>query len=106
VRQLAFKGRSANAHKVDVRSELDFNEAPILHQLAAITRFVRIVPIEFRNIIVLNQLPFEAHGFALTFVVAGMEAREAAYRNFSEAIRIAGRIQCTSVTSFNVDFAL
>lgn len=86
-------------------TEGDFEETPILHHLAAITKLISTVPAEFRAV-VLNKVPFEAQGFPLASDAVAREARQSAHRHFLDAVEIAERLGFARAAKIDDEYAI
>ena len=86
-------------------TDQDFEEAPVLHHMKAITLLLGTVPAEFRAV-VLNQLPFDAAGFPLASTDAAIEARRAAQRHFSVAAVAANQLNCPGAATVDGLYSL
>ena len=93
------------AQTVGTFSESDFEETPILHHLAALTKLVAPVPSDFRAV-VLTQVPFEAADFRLASDAVAMDARRAAHRHFLDAVEAAKRLACPRAARMDDEYAL
>ena len=83
----------------------DYEETPILHHLAGITKLITAVPIDFRAA-VLYQVPFGALGFPLASDAVAMEARRNAHRYFVDGVKVAQRLNCPRATRLDDEYAL
>ncbi|MDV6345585.1 PIN domain-containing protein [Nitrosomonas sp. Is37] len=90
---------------LDALIDYDFEDAPVLHHISAITQLLSAVPIELRTV-VLNQFPFEAASFPLSEDVVSMEARKTAQRHFSDAVSAAQRLNCHRTAMVDEEYAL
>lgn len=86
-------------------TDLDLEEAPVLHRMMAITHLLSTVPTEFRAV-VLNQLPFEAAGFPLASDAAAIDARRTAHRHFTDAAEAAQQLNCPVAATVDDEYAL
>ena len=78
---------------LDVLTDDDLRDAPVLHHMVAVTYLLRAVPDELRSG-VLNQPPFDVVNFPLASDLAALEARRAAHRNFIDAAKVARKLDC------------
>ncbi len=83
----------------------DFEETPVLHHLAGITKLLTAVPAEFRAA-VLRHVPFEALGFPLASDAVAMDARRTAHRYFLDAVKVAQRLECPRAARIDDEYAL
>jgi len=83
----------------------DFEETPVLHHLAGITKLLTAVPAEFRAA-VLKQVPIEALGFPLASDAVAMDARRNAHRCFLDAVEVAQRLECPRAARIDDEYAL
>lgn len=83
----------------------DFRETPVLYHIKAITYLTCAVPNELREI-VLSQVPFDAASFPLASDAAGLQARRVAYRHFTDAARVAERLNCNRATKIDEEYIL
>jgi len=86
-------------------SASDFEETPMLHHLAALTKLVAAVPSEFRDV-VLTQVPFEAADFRLASDAVAMDARRAAHRHFLDGVEAAKQLACPRAARTDDEYAL
>lgn len=90
---------------VDSLADQDFEEAPVLRHMAAITQLLTAVPVELRGV-VLKQVPFEAAGFPLASDEAGINARRASHRHFVDAAAAAHEFSCPEAAMVDDEYAL
>ncbi len=93
------------AQIVGAFSEIDFEETPILHHLAALTKLCAAIPADFRAV-VLTQVPFEARGFPLASDAVAMDARRAAHEHFLDAVEAAKQLACPRAARIDDEYAL
>jgi len=93
------------AQTVGALSESDFEETPILHRLAASTKLIAAVPVDFRAV-VLTQVPFAAQGFPLASDAVAMNSRRAAHEHFLNAVEAAKRLACPRAARMDDEYAL
>lgn len=93
------------ANTVGSFSESDFEEAPILHHLAALTKLIVAVPADFRAV-VLTQIPFEAADFRLASDAVAMDARLASHRHFLDGVEAAKQLGCPRAARMDDEYAL
>lgn len=103
--QLQLAQWEAARDTLNVVSDQDVDEAPVLHHLLAITHLMGVVPTEFRSL-VLNQLPFEAASFPLASDAAAMDNRQTAHRHFINAADAARQLDCPRAASLDDEYAL
>ena len=95
-----------NAKKaVDTISDQNFEEAPILHHVSALTNLLQAVPVDYRAG-VLNQLPFYAKDFPLAADRLSINARKTAHHHFTKAALEAKRLNCPQAATANDEYAL
>ena len=90
---------------VDAISDQNFEEAPILHHVLALTNLLQAVPVDYRAD-VLNQLPFNAKDFPLAADRLSINARKTAHHHFTKAALEAKRLSCPQAATTNDEFAL
>jgi hypothetical protein len=90
---------------LDVVTDDDLREAPVLNHVVAITYLLGAVPNELRGL-VLNQLPFEAASFPLASDAAALEARRVARRYFAQAAQAATGLSCPVAATTDDEYAL
>ena len=99
-------GRWANTKEIlAILSEQDFEGAPALHHMVAMTHLLTTVPEEFRAI-VRNQLPFEVARFPLTSDSVALDTRRIAHRHFISASEAARRLNCPNAATVDGEYAL
>ena len=91
--QLELTDWKAAQEILDVLTDDDLRDAPVLHHIVAITHLLRAVPDE-RHSDVLNQPPFDAVDFPLASDPAALEARRAAHLSFINAAEAARQLDC------------
>lgn len=90
---------------VGTLSEKNFEEAPTLHQLAALTKLIAAVPEDLRAVI-LTQIPLEAKHFPLASHTVAMEARRNAHKHFLNAAQAAKKLSCPRAARMYDEYAL
>ena len=90
---------------LDVLTDDDLRDAPVLHHMVAVTYLLRAVPDELRSG-VLNQPPFDVVNFPLASDLAALEARRAAHRNFIDAAKVARKLDCPLAEKIDDEYAL
>lgn len=93
------------ARTVCALSETNFEEAPTLHQLAALTTMIVAVPADLRAV-VLTQIPFEAKNFPLASHAVAMEARRNAHKHFLNGVEAAKKLSCQQAARMYDEYAL
>ena len=83
----------------------DFEETPVLHHQAGITKLLTAVPSDFRSAL-LKHVPFEALGFPLASDTVAMEARRDAHGYFLDAVEVAQRLECPCAARIDDEYAL
>jgi hypothetical protein len=104
-RQLLLGRWKAARECVDVLSDDDLREAPVLSHMVAITHLLSTVPNELRAI-VFNQIPFEAAGFPLASDANAIDARRVAHRHFIDAAKVAQQLNCPGAAIIDDEYAL
>ena len=90
---------------LDVLTDEDLRDAPILHHRAAIAHLLKAVPDEFRSL-VLNQPPFQAIDFPLASDLAALKARRIAHHHFVDATNVACRLNLPRAAAIADEYAL
>lgn len=103
--QLELTRWDAARKALDMLIDQDFDEAPVLHHMMAITHLLSTVPTEFRAV-VLKQLPFEAASFPLASNEPAMDARRIAHRHFTAAAMVAQQLDCPGAATVDDEYAL
>ncbi|MBX3615914.1 PIN domain-containing protein [Nitrosomonas sp.] len=93
------------AQTVDALLEIDFNETPFLHHLAALAKLVRTIPKALRAD-VLTQVPFGAKEFPLSSDTAAIDARNTAHQHFLDAVEVAKQLDCPNAAKIFDEYAL
>lgn len=90
---------------LDLLTDEDFRNTPILHHLAGLIYLVSTVPDEFR-LEVLTQVPFHAANFPLASDADAPSVRQKAYDYFIAAVRVANHLQCINAAVIDEEYAL
>ena len=90
---------------LEVLTDQDLEETPILHHWIAITHLLSAVPVELRAS-VQNQLPFNVAAFPLASDAAAMDTRRAARRHFTDAVGVARQLNCPEIAKLDDEYAL
>lgn len=93
------------AQTVGAFSEVDFEETPVLHHLAALAALIPSVPGDFRAV-VLTQVPFDVQGFPLASDAPAMDSRRTAHKHFLDAVVAAKRLACPRAARMDDEYAL
>ena len=103
--QLKLGDWEAAQKSLDVLTDDDLRDAPVLHHMVAVTYLLRAVPDEVRSL-VLNHPPFWAVDFPLASDLAALKARRTAYRGFINAAKAARQLGCSLAERIDDEFAL
>ena len=103
--QLQLGHWDAAARTVSSFSELDFEEAPILHHLAALAKLSIAVPDYFRAV-TLKEIPLDAANAPLASDAVAMDARRAAHRHFLSGVEAAKQLGCPRAARIDDEYAL
>ena len=103
--QLELADWEAAQKNLDVLTDEDLRDAPILHHGVAIAHLLKAVPDEFRSL-VLNQPPFQAIDFPLASDLAALKARRIAHRYFVDATNVACRLNLPRAAAIADEYAL
>ena len=90
---------------LDLLTDDDFCNVPVLHHMVAITYLLSTVHNELRAV-VLNQLPFDAKDFPLASDAAALEARRVAHGHFINAAKLAHQLHCPLAATIAEEYAL
>ena len=90
---------------VDMLSDEDFRETPVLYRMAAMAHLLTAVPAEVRNV-VLSQVPFDAADFRLASDATAMNARRTAHKLFVDAAAVAQKMGCMQSARHDDEYAL
>ena len=90
---------------LDLLSDNDLRDAPVLHHTVAITHLLSTVPTELRAF-VLNQLPFALKNFPLASDATALEARRVAHSHFIEAEKVARELNLPRAAAMADEYAL
>ncbi len=105
VRYLQLSRWEAALKCLEIVTEDDLIETPVLHRMMAITRLLPAVPAEFRAV-VLNQLPFEAADFPLASDSAAIATRKVAQQHFVNAAESARQLNCPVAARIDEEYGL
>lgn len=83
----------------------DMHISPTLNRIVAITHLIKVIPSEFRPI-VLTQLPFEVASFPLSSVGDSIVTRRLARLHFVNAAHVEYQLNCPQIATIDDDFAL
>lgn len=103
--QLELADWKAAQKSLDVLTDEDLRDAPILHHRVAIAHLLKAVPDEFRSL-VLNQPPFQAIDFPLASDLAALKARRIAHRYFVDATNVSCRLNLPRAAAIAGEYAL
>ena len=103
--QLDFSDWMAAQKTCSLLTDDDLQEAPILHQLVALTHLLSTVPEEYRSL-VHGQIPFDAKRFELDDQETAIETRRVARRHFIEVHEVALRLTMPRAASIAEEYAL
>lgn len=103
--QLELADWKAAQKSLDVLTDEDLRDAPILHHGVAIAHLLKAVPDEFRSL-VLNQPPFQAIDFPLASDLAALKARRIAHRYFVDATNVVCRLNLPRAAAIADEYAL
>ncbi len=90
---------------LDLVTDRDLLDTPILNHLAAITYLLKAVPDELRPV-VCNQLPFMAASFPLASDANALNARRKALHHFTNAASAALELNCSHAAMIDDEYAL
>ena len=90
---------------LDLLTDDDLQDVPVLHHMAAITHLLQAVPSELRAA-VLNQPPFDARNFPLASDAGALEARRVARAHFVDASKIARALNLDRAATIADEYAL
>lgn len=90
---------------LDVVTDEDLREAPVLHHMMAITRLLSVVPAEFR-VVVRNQVPLQAAGFPLASDAVAIAARRLAHQHFVKGADVARQLNCLDTETIDEEYGL
>ena len=90
---------------MDVLTDDDLRDAPVLHHLMAMTHLLSTVPAEFRTV-VLTQLPFPVADFPLASDADSIQARRVARQHFIEEKKVARELSLPHVATLADKYAL
>ena len=90
---------------LDVLTDDDLHDTPVLHHVIAMTHLLSTVPVELRSI-VLNQLPFRAAHFPLSSDETAIKARRTARQHFIKVAEIASQLNLPHAATIGHEYAL
>jgi len=85
--------------------EVDYEETPVLHHMAALASLIPIVPFEFR-ISVLTHVPFEAHDIPLASDSIALATIRLAHSHFNKAVEVAKQLSCPEIAKIDDEYSL
>ena len=103
--QLNLSDWEAALKSIDVLTDDDLSDVPVLHYTVAITHLLSIVPDEFRSV-VLNQIPSQAARFPLASDVTAIKNQRIARQHFIEATKIARQLNLPRAATITDEYAL
>ena len=103
--QLELADWKAAQKSLDVLTDEDLRDAPILHHRVAIAHLLKAVPDEFRSL-VLDQPPFQAIDFPLAADLAALKARRIAHHHFVDATNVACQLNLPREAAIADEYAL
>ena len=103
--QLELANWEAAQDCLDLLTDDDLHDVPVLHHMAAITHLLQAVPNELRAA-VLNQPPFYARNFPLASDAVALEARRVARAHFVDASKIARELNLDRAATIADEYAL
>ena len=90
---------------LDVLTNDDLHDTPVLHHVKAMTHLLSTVHDEFRSV-VFNQLPFQAAHFPLASDATAIEARRVARQHFIIAAEVASQLSLPRAATIDNEYAL
>lgn len=90
---------------LDVLTEDDTSDTPILHYMIAMTHLLSTVPHEFRTV-VFKQIPFGTANFPLDSDAAAIKARRTAEHHFTDMANIARQLNCPEMAKLSDEYSL
>ena len=103
--QLELANWEAAQDCLDLLTDDDLHDVPVLHHMAAITHLLKAVPNELRAA-VLNQPPFDARNFPLASDAVALEARRVARAHFVDASKIVRELNLDRAATIADEYAL
>ena len=103
--QLKLSDWEAALKSIDVLTDNDLSDVPVLHYMVAITHLLSIVPDEFRSV-VLNQIPSQAARFPLASDVTAIKNQRIARQHFIEATKVARQLNLPRAATITDEYAL
>ena len=90
---------------LDVLTDDDTSDTPILHYMVAMTHLLNTVPHEFRTV-VFKQIPFGTANFPLDSDAAAIKARRTAVSHFTDMANIARQLNCPEMAKISDEYSL
>ena len=103
--QLELANWEAAQRCLDLLTDDDLHNVPVLHHMVAITHLLSTVPNELRAS-VLNQPPFDAKNFPLASNAVALEARRVAHGHFIGAEKVARQLTLPRAATIADEYAL
>ena len=103
--QLELANWEAAQDCLDLLTDDDLHDVPVLHHMAAITHLLKAVPNELRAV-VFNQPPFDAKNFPLASDAVALEACRVARAHFVDASKIARELNLDRAASIADEYTL
>lgn len=103
--QLELNDWEAAQECLDVLTDVDMHDTPVLHHLVAITHLLSTVHAEFRSV-VLRQIPLSAANFPLASSGSAINARRTARSHFIESKKAAGQLNLPRAAAIAEEYAL
>lgn len=103
--QLELNDWEAAQECLDVLTDVDMRDTPVLHHLVAITHLLSTVHAEFRSV-VLRQLPLSAANFPLASSESAINARRTARSYFIESKKAACQLNLPRAAAIAEEYAL
>ena len=91
---------------LNVLTHQDLDETPILHHIMAITYLLSTVPVDFRTMVSYRVPLNVAVDVPLASDAASIEARRTACRLFSDAAKVARKLNCPEAAKVDDEYAL
>lgn len=103
--QLNLSDWEAALKSIDVLTDDDLSDVPVLYYMVAITHLLSIVPDELRSV-VLNQIPSQAARFPLASDVTAIKNQRIARQHFIETTKIACQLNLPRAATITDEYAL
>ena len=103
--QLELANWEAAQDCLDLLTDDDLHDVPVLHHMVAITHLLRAVHKQLRAV-VLNQPPFDAKNFPLASDAVALEARRVARGHFVDAENVARQLNLPRAATIADEYAL